>query len=84
MDLGVVNTNTMPHTPHMDGTTVAQRREALGLSRPKLAAEIGVDHSTLYRWESGEFSPSKLAERAIEAALSRLERERVVSSERAG
>jgi len=65
--------------------TVAQRRAALGLSRPQLAAEIGVDHSTLYRWETGEFSPSRLAERALSETLARLERAAAVEiSERVG
>ncbi|MBI2963928.1 MAG: transcriptional regulator [Deltaproteobacteria bacterium] len=35
------------------GTRIAARRRALGLSRRKLAAELGVDETTIARWERG-------------------------------
>ena len=30
---------------------LAERRRALGLTQTQLAARLGVDHSTLWRWE---------------------------------
>ena len=44
-----------------------QRRKEMGLSLDELGGLVGVDGSTLYRWENGEREPrntSKLAEYA--------------------
>jgi transcriptional regulator with XRE-family HTH domain len=38
-------------------TLARQRREALGLSLAELGGLVGVDASTLYRWEVGEREP---------------------------
>lgn len=59
----------------MDGTTLTQRRERLGLTRPKLAAAVGVDHATIWRIETQGQKPTRLMARALEDTLSRLERE---------
>jgi len=34
-------------------------RKALGLSQERLAAELGIDPSTLWRWEKGKKGPPK-------------------------
>lgn len=39
-------------------TLIRERRERLGLSQRFVAGKIGVDQSTLARWESGERVPS--------------------------
>lgn len=57
----------------MDGSQIAQRRAVIGLTRQQLADAIGVDQATVWRWEAGESKPSRLAERAIEETLTRLE-----------
>lgn len=45
---------------------VSRIRAATGLSRPKFAAKIGVDSTTLWRWETGRQKPeSKEAPEAI-------------------
>ena len=52
----------------MINTALAQqRRKEMGLSLDELGGLVGVDGSTLYRWENGEREPrntSKLAEYA--------------------
>ena len=35
----------------MTATELAERRRALGLTQAQLAARLGVDHSTIHRWE---------------------------------
>jgi transcriptional regulator with XRE-family HTH domain len=57
----------------MDAQELTARREALGLSRPALAREVGVAESTLWRWEQGK-GISGLALRQLEQTLRRLER----------
>lgn len=37
----------------MTGAQLAALRQSTGLSGPELAAVLGVDRSTVYRWESG-------------------------------
>ena len=36
---------------------LARRRGAMGLTQERLAARLGVERSTIYRWESGEVTP---------------------------
>lgn len=36
---------------------LAHRRRAMGLTQERLAALLGVERSTIYRWESGEATP---------------------------
>jgi transcriptional regulator with XRE-family HTH domain len=47
--------------PYPEPSTFAEwvraRRRALGFSRRRLAAELGVDESSVFRWESGQGSP---------------------------
>jgi transcriptional regulator with XRE-family HTH domain len=38
----------------MSDRTPAERRKALGLSRMQLAATLGIDVSTLWRYETGK------------------------------
>ena len=68
----------------MDGTQITQRREAIGYTRQQLADAVGVDHSTVWRWEAGESKPSRLAERALEEVLTRLEQRAVASDQTSG
>ena len=44
---------------------IIEKREALGLTQAQLAHRIGVSHTTVWRWEAGQSSPSRLAETAI-------------------
>ena len=39
----------------MTGEELAERRKALGLSQYALAAALGVNRSTIKRWEDGTF-----------------------------
>lgn len=64
----------------VDITQLAARRERLGLSRQDLADLIGVNVATVWRWESGETQPIRLALRQLDEVLSRLESERIAAS----
>lgn len=59
----------------MDSDEISQRRAALNLTQQQLADEIGVNRVTLARWELGTSSPRGLAVPALEATLSRLEKD---------
>ena len=50
-----------PYDTHSDtlGKRIVCQRSALGLSQRDLALHMGIDPSTLRRWERGESSPSK-------------------------
>lgn len=48
---------------------LARARQALGLSRMRLAAELGVDESTIKRWEDGRGTPSPRSQQRLAAAL---------------
>lgn len=37
----------------VNGTLIRSAREAAGLSRPQLAAKLGIAPHTVYRWEHG-------------------------------
>lgn len=54
------------------------RREALGLSGPELAREVGVAESTIWRWENTAkpVRPNAVMARHLERVLARLERRR--------
>ncbi|MFD3663918.1 helix-turn-helix domain-containing protein [Streptomyces sp. NPDC058659] len=47
----------------------AERRRALGYSQEKLAELLGVDRTTVGRWESGRVAPQPPQRRALAAAL---------------
>ena len=40
-------------------------RETHHLTQSELAAQLGVDHSTVARWETGTSRPSRLAQMAL-------------------
>jgi transcriptional regulator with XRE-family HTH domain len=44
-------------------------RQAAGLTVRELAAYVGVDASTLHRWENGQFRPRGLTAALYEQAL---------------
>lgn len=44
---------------------IRQYRAEHGLTQTELAAQIGVDHSTIARWENGDTKPSRLAQMAM-------------------
>lgn len=68
----------------MDGTTLAQRREALGISHQQLADEVGISRVTIWRIEKTGQQPTPLMARSIDAALSRLEAQASALIERVG
>lgn len=81
--MGLALASVLMYDGRMDGTTLTQRREALGLSRAQLAEEIGVDQATVWRWETGERRPIPIMAKLTEQTLSRLESDAVVTSEAA-
>jgi DNA-binding XRE family transcriptional regulator len=46
-------------------TLLKRHREALGLPLAKVAREVGVNRSTLYRIEAAEVAPSRQTARAL-------------------
>lgn len=48
----------------------AQRRKAVGFSQEQLAEQLGVERSTVVRWEAGETAPQPWQRRRIARALS--------------
>ena len=57
-----------PHTPELPfGAWLREVRNGLGLSRRKLATRLGMDVTTIDRWERGRGQPT-------EASLTRLRR----------
>lgn len=59
----------MTNTPI--GPALAEARQAAGLSVADAAAELNVDRTTLYRWETGSRKPSVLTERVLREAIAR-------------
>ncbi len=49
----------------MEGKDVRAWRQQRGLSQKRLAALLGVDVVTVYRWEAGDRKPPLLLERAL-------------------
>ena len=58
----------------MPGEELRRRREALGLSQPKLAAQLGVHLNTVWRWEQTGV-PTRQA-RVVSLDLDELEQQR--------
>lgn len=48
---------------------LAKRRTTLGYSQEKLARLVGVDRTTIGRWESGRISPQPPQRRGLAVAL---------------
>jgi DNA-binding XRE family transcriptional regulator len=63
---------------------LTRRRKALGLSMAELADLAGISHVTIWRLETSGKRPTLVVERALEATLSRMERDAVESSKCAG
>lgn len=68
----------MAHKRHR----LAERRKSVGLSQESLAEKIGVDRSTVVRWERGETHPHpwhrpRLA-RVLAVSIEELDRKSVV------
>jgi DNA-binding XRE family transcriptional regulator len=61
-----IRTVMMPHSAEM---TLRERREALGLSREKLAFKAGISSATIERFEAGIFPERSRALERLEAAL---------------
>lgn len=55
----------------MDADPPAERRKALGLSRMRLAAILGIDVTTLWRYETGKQPAPPWLSLALEALESR-------------
>ena len=53
------------------GAALREAREAAGLTVADAAAELGVERTTLYRWEASSRTPSPLTERVLREAVSR-------------
>ncbi|GAA4888801.1 MULTISPECIES: helix-turn-helix domain-containing protein [Pseudonocardiaceae] len=49
---------------------LARQRHAIGLTQEQLAAVLGVERSTIYRWESGEVAPRPDLQPKLARALS--------------
>ena len=53
------------------GAALREAREAAGLTVAEAAAELGVERTTMYRWEQGTRTPSVMTERVLREAVSR-------------
>lgn len=62
-------TPTIPHKPL--GEQLAEARQAAGLSVAQAAAELGVDRTTLFRWENGSRRPGRFVEPTLRGAIAR-------------
>lgn len=56
----------------MSGAELRDKRLAAGLSQERLARELGVSLSAVYRWEAGTRPIRPITAYAIEAVLSRI------------
>jgi len=57
----------------MDATEIEPLRKALGLSRDKMARNLGITVQTIFRWEHGQVKPSPLAMERLEQLKRELE-----------
>ena len=53
------------------GAALREAREAAWLTVAEAAAELGVERTTMYRWEQGTRTPSVMTERVLREAVSR-------------
>ena len=51
------------------GEEIRLLRKCLGLSQEKLAKELGIDPSTLWRWEKGKRKPPKFVQEKLREEL---------------
>lgn len=49
---------------------ILKARASLGISQTAMAQELGVNQSTIWRWEKGQLPISPVVERAVEQLLS--------------
>lgn len=50
----------------MEKGKIVELRKSLGMTREEFAVELGVGIATIQRWESGKFSPSRMAEKQLQ------------------
>ena len=58
----------------MTGKELREWRQSHGLTLEQLAAEVGVELNTLWRWETGSRSPNKFTRPMLDRAIRRTER----------
>lgn len=56
------------HQMHIRGMTLAEYRAAHGINQSEFARAVGVSHTTVSRWESGDVAPTLEAMRRIATA----------------
>lgn len=54
---------------------ISKARRSLGLSQTEMAKAMGVNQSTVWRWEEGKLRISPLAELAVEHLLAESKRQ---------
>lgn len=58
----------------VDGEAIREALEILGLAQTKAAEQLGVSHSTLYRWMEGKAEPMRVFLPALEALYDKAQR----------
>ena len=67
MDRGAVTSNSPCILVSTMPEKIIHYRQTRGMSQPELATELGVDPSTLSRWENGVWAKSSKTEIAFKA-----------------
>ncbi len=55
-------------------TAIKALREKYGLTRMEFAAKLGVSYFSVIKWELGYNKPSRLAQRAIDELIAKMEK----------